>query len=186
MKNEKKENYTDKLKSQFELWERINEFGSSDPFYSDGVNLNLVRNHIIYYKKLIEETETPPYPEIYYRETPLKVDSNYIVGKDKILSDAKKAYLSDAKKAYNLLVSDPNYLYLLQKIPLLSEKQKADSAILAVIGYVNNLNAAIENEDYICMRRYRNPGTYVQSLADCADRIRKLPQEEVQLSLWTI
>lgn len=177
LKNKKKENYADKLKAQFKLWEHINKFGSSDPFYSDGVNLNLVRNHIIYYKKLIEETETPPYPEIYYRETPLKVDVNYIVGKDKILSDAKKAY--------SLLASDPNYLYLLQKIPLLSEKQKADSAILAVIGYVRNLNAAIENEDYICMRRYRNPGTYVQSLADCADRIRKLPQEEVQLSLWT-
>lgn len=176
MKNEKKENYADKLKSQFELWERINEFGSSDPFYSDGVNLNLVRNHIIYYKKLIEETETPPYPEIYYRETPLKVDANYIVRKDEILSDAKKAY--------SLLVSDPNYLYLLQKISLLSEKQKADTSIVAVVRYVQNLQSAIEKTDYISMRRYANPATYLDSFASCAERVRQLPQEEVQLSLF--
>lgn len=45
------------LKSEFDRWAHIKEFGTSDPFWSDGVNLNLVRNHILYYKKMIEENE---------------------------------------------------------------------------------------------------------------------------------
>lgn len=36
-------------------WNDIYQHGCSDPFYEDGVNLNLVRNHIIYYGRYLEE-----------------------------------------------------------------------------------------------------------------------------------
>ena len=35
------------LEQDFARWDYINEHGSSDPFWPDGVNMNLVRNHII-------------------------------------------------------------------------------------------------------------------------------------------
>lgn len=34
--------------NSFSHWEEVHKNGTSDPFYPDGVNLNLIRNHIIY------------------------------------------------------------------------------------------------------------------------------------------
>lgn len=170
-------NYAAELDEAFKHWEYVKECGASDPFYADGVNLNLIRNHIIYYKKMIEETTSLPYPDIYYREIPPEVDVDYIAKKDEILSDAKKVYV--------VLSTNSNYLYLLQKLPYLSEKQKSQSNIISVLRYVQNLQDAIDKIDYVCMRRYRNSHSYVEALANCAKRIREMPQEEVQLSLWT-
>ena len=36
-------------------WHELYENGTSDPFWADGVNLNLVHNHIRYYNKIIKE-----------------------------------------------------------------------------------------------------------------------------------
>lgn len=38
-----------------EHWKHINEKGCNDPFWPDGCNLNLARNHILYYRRKIEE-----------------------------------------------------------------------------------------------------------------------------------
>lgn len=40
---------------RYQHWQKLYEDGGSDPFYTDGANLALVRNHIIYYKKQMEE-----------------------------------------------------------------------------------------------------------------------------------
>lgn len=36
-------------------WECIYKYGCSDPFWPDGTNLNLIRNHCIYYKRQMDE-----------------------------------------------------------------------------------------------------------------------------------
>lgn len=36
-------------------WKYLNNNGCNDPFWPDGCNMNLTRNHIIYYRKQIEE-----------------------------------------------------------------------------------------------------------------------------------
>lgn len=36
-------------------WIKINENGCNDPFWADGVNMNLLRNHILYAKRKISE-----------------------------------------------------------------------------------------------------------------------------------
>lgn len=63
-------------------WKSINENGCSDPAWADGYNMNLVKNHILYYKKKISElcsTEDFRIPEEYYLPTPPEVDNNYMV-----------------------------------------------------------------------------------------------------------
>ena len=58
-------------------WHELYENGTSDPFWADGVNLNLVHNHIRYYNKIIKDrigkdaktaldklTSHPSYPEL--------------------------------------------------------------------------------------------------------------------------
>ena len=43
------------LKERFARWSEIEENGAKDPFWPDGVNINIVRSHILYYKKEIEQ-----------------------------------------------------------------------------------------------------------------------------------
>lgn len=55
-KKKEKENLAEGLAEAFERWEYLKEYGGSDPFYADGINMNLERNHIMYYKnKIVEE-----------------------------------------------------------------------------------------------------------------------------------
>ena len=37
------------IDERFRAWNQIAQHGCSDPGWPDGVNMNLVRNHIIYY-----------------------------------------------------------------------------------------------------------------------------------------
>lgn len=105
--------WTQGLTRSFQRWDHIYEFGCTDPFYEDGTNLNLVRNHIIHYKKEIEELLkeeqentffSTPYPDIYYRATPELVDYKYMARADEI-----REY---AKEQLALYEQDPNYHYI--------------------------------------------------------------------------
>ena len=62
-------------------WNYINENGCNDPFWPDGCNLNLTRNHIISYKRdiaeLCEKTGMT-LPEEYFLKVPPEVDDNYM------------------------------------------------------------------------------------------------------------
>lgn len=87
------------LEKAYAHWQRLYENGGSDPFWPDGVNLDLVRNHIIYFKGQIEET-CPLYmaDELYLRELPPEVDPNYMANPDKIREQARRslqAYQAD-------------------------------------------------------------------------------------------
>lgn len=69
------------LSSEKERWISICKSGCNDPAYSDGVNMNLVRNHMIYYKRKIQEIcnemETG-LPEEYYIAIPPTVSNGYM------------------------------------------------------------------------------------------------------------
>lgn len=83
------------LEREFKAWNTYYNYGGSDPFHEDGVNLSLIRNHIIYYKKMIEEEinnknnqlsfEEKSFPDIYYKETPPEIDYKYMAVPNKIL-----------------------------------------------------------------------------------------------------
>ena len=62
-------------------WEYKNENGCSDPFWTDGMNMNLNRNHIIYDKRKIAqicEEHGILIPEEMYLPTPPEVDDYYM------------------------------------------------------------------------------------------------------------
>ena len=45
------------IDERFRAWNQIAQHGCSDPGWPDGVNMNLVRNHIIYYYRLLHERQ---------------------------------------------------------------------------------------------------------------------------------
>ena len=50
------------IRDNLERYEYLRAHGGSDPFWSDGVNMNLCRKHVIYLRSRVE---TDLYPEYY-------------------------------------------------------------------------------------------------------------------------
>ena len=73
------EKYAQQIVREINQWNYILENGCNDPFWPDGTNMNLTRNHIISYKREIAEyceatgTELPPE---YYLPAPPEVNEN--------------------------------------------------------------------------------------------------------------
>lgn len=66
-------------------WKELNLHGGNDPCWNDGYNMNLVRNHILYYKYQIvelcqEQNWTLPYE--YYLPLPPVVPDAYMANKE--------------------------------------------------------------------------------------------------------
>ena len=62
-------------------WENLRVRGGQDPFWPDGVNMNLTRNHVIYAKRRLCEMATEhgwELPDEYYQQTPPEVDDGYM------------------------------------------------------------------------------------------------------------
>lgn len=166
MAKKNQENPLEELEKAYAQWQRLYENGGSDPFWPDGVNLNLVRNHIIYYKGQIKET-CPLYmaDEIYLRDLPPEVDQNYMANTDKIREQARRSL-----QAY---LADPNYQYLLRHQDSLSSKQSKELCVGAILGYVSGLQDAISRDKLTDMRRHREPERYLESFRDCAEKMRQ-------------
>lgn len=92
--------YAKDIIKELEVWNYINENGCQDPFWADGVNMNLVRNHIVYAKnqilQLAEKGEE--IPEEYYMPTPPEVDDNYIVKENKYYKERSKRLEQQGEK----------------------------------------------------------------------------------------
>ena len=150
-KRSKQTDYAVSLEQAYERWNHLKEYGGSDPFWPDGVSMNLVRNHIIYYKNELAKQENSLFalPEAYYRELPPETDCDYMARPDEIREDARKAM--------ERIDTDENLKYVREQSPNLSAQQIKQWCIPAIINYAENLRRAINEDDLVTMRRYRNP-----------------------------
>ena len=171
------EDYEASLKLSFSRWESLYQYGGSDPFWSDGCNLNLVRNHIINYKRLITETMPPEqYPEIYFRDTPPEVDRDYMARANEIRIKAK-ATLESFK-------ANPDYKFIRRHVDSLRPKDGRLDSIRRLINTVSGLEEAIAHGDFVTMRRFENPAHDMDSMATAAEYLREQPKKEEQISLF--
>lgn len=167
-KKSKQEDYAKSLEESFARWHYIYQNGGSDPFYTDGLNLNLVRNHIISYKRKIEETlEQENYPEVYFKEIPPEIDRDYMAREDEIRTFAKYSLNSYHNN------SDFKYLSK-QQINALCKAVLNETCIINVLNYVYGLERAIAEDDLVAMRRHCRPETYLSSFTSCANKLRKI------------
>ena len=167
MSNRKHEtDYAAELESSFARWDELFKNGGSDPFWTDGVSLNILRNHIIYYKEQLSEQENSliGLPEIYYRETPPEIDCNYMARPDEIRENARKAM--------ETIDSNEDLQFIREQFQTLSEQQIKEWYIPAVINYAENLRRAIREDDLVIMRRYENPERFLESFSAAARQIK--------------
>lgn len=145
------------LQDRFDRWEHLYTYGGSDPFYSDGLSMRLVRNHIAYYKNKIKEfcdERGIEYPEAYHRDMPPEVDRDYMAGKDEIRASAIKSL--------EIYESDESFNELEKLYPQINNKNKKQIA-RNILGYRQGLRQAVKENDYITMRRHMYPKRYLES-----------------------
>lgn len=161
MRVKNKDNVVQELIDGFEKWDVLYNYGGNDPMWSDGVNLNLVRNHIIAYKKRIEETLAPEdYPSIYYRDTPPKIEDDYMANSDEIRTTASQ--ILETWKDYFYLDELKNAKYYLDKYQLV------ETGIQPAVNRINVLEIAIKDDDLVTMRRLSNYGNQQLNDMECA------------------
>ena len=186
-KRTRAEELQENLQKDFQRWEYLNTHGGSDPLYEDGFNMNIVRNHIIYDKrKCQEELEEKYYPKEFFRETPPQVDNYYMARMDEIRENAKSSLL--------VYKADENYIFIMQNLGKLNERQKEQCHIGAVMGYITGLQSFINGNDYVGMRRHERPERYQDSFKYCRKQIeeylKEIPKEKVlptgQLTLFDL
>lgn len=170
MAKKEKTDYEAELIKEYERWEYLREYGGSDPFYDDAVNMNLTRNHIISAKGKLEELyggDKNLYPDIYFRELPPVTEDGYMARAGEIRDRAAEAlerYLSDA-----------NFQYLLYNRDLLDKKEAAKISIDNVLGYASSLAAALKEDDLVVMRRHaRGPERYLEAFAGYAEKVKQI------------
>lgn len=166
MEKHRKEELAESLRESYARYCHIAEHGCSDPLYEDGTNLNLVRNHIINYKRQCEtELATADYPKEYYLDTPEEVEQHYMVRPEEIRKQAKEAL-----RTYE---ADKNYRYLRNVVNGLTEEQGKATYIYRVLSYTTALRESIEKDDLVAMRRHRTCYA-VDSFKECRKRVESI------------
>ena len=152
--------------------------GGSDPFWADGVNLNLVRNHILYYRKRIDElSPDETRRELYHRELPPIVESEYMANPEEIRQKAKASLQK--------LEQDENYRYLRRKEKTLTPKQIEAANIRSLVAYVQGIRTALDKDDLVTLRRAGDVDWMVKCFAERVEQVRQMkPPENEQLSLF--
>lgn len=169
------------LVERYNRWQDLYKNGCFDPSYCDGVNLNLVRNHIHFAKrkieKLVEEHKELSFPAEYEKiEIPQEVSNNYMANPEKIIREAKETL--------SAMEEDENYKYLLSVKDDLTDKEKEKIYFSTVISYRKWLEDAIERNDLVYMRLYRkdNRGMRLNSFKECVERVKKCLENRSQVS----
>lgn len=141
----------------FSTWQKIYQNGCSDPSWEDGVNLNLVRNHIIAYYRVLDERAGEPVQlsllsaEQDYdvrRLLPPKVDSKYMARPNELLSGAQTTLTA--------IRNDENYQWIVSLRGQLSKNVEKNSCFTAVANYVDALEHAIMEKRFPRLRNYQN------------------------------
>lgn len=81
---DEKEKVIRRLIDSFQRWENLLRQGGQDPFATDGIDMNLVRNHIIADKQQIEKLFADKKPDIYHRPTPDVMPDTYMAKAEEI------------------------------------------------------------------------------------------------------
>jgi hypothetical protein len=129
MGNKKELDLEERLKQDYERWEHLREYGGSDPFWDDSVNMNLIRTHIINDKRQIAEkygTDYEKYPEIFFKELPPEVSDGFMTCAAEIRDQAAKAL--------DIYLSDANFQYLFLNKDRLSKKEAEVISLFNILG----------------------------------------------------
>lgn len=141
--------------------------GGSDPFYSDGYNMNSIRRRIEWKRQaVLDSISDGNIPEICKWDIPPEVPDDYMARADEIRMNA-----ANTLKVYR---ADEQYMWCKAHASELNPKELKRSCIESILGYVTGLERAIAEDDLITMRRHKHPNRYTDSFERGVQEIEKL------------
>lgn len=141
------------LEKDYARWEQVYMAGSKDPFWPDGVNANLCRNHILCGKRRIRELyPDAEMPEIYYRPLPQELPAEYMARKEELRSAALRSYTR--------YISDENFCFIRNHVERIPE---TDAVPFPVSWTVKMKKKQKETQDIL---------SYHTQAAGCSDKAR--------------
>jgi hypothetical protein len=152
------------LKDTLLRWERLRDEGGSDPFWTDGDNMNLLREQMIYLKKQI--LDAGGVPEKIEIKVPPITDKKYMARREEIIVNAKKAL--------DRMLSDENYRYTCKNERRMSPNESQKMNIGNIIGYVQRLQEAIDIDNVVEMRLFEKPDSYMESFSSCRKKMEDI------------
>ena len=166
-KDEVQEDFVAELKSCFDDWEYMKLNGCDDPNWEDGANMNLVRNHIYYYKqKILEKFGKDNLPEIYFKEDPPEVEEEYMA-KAELIKKLAPIRLAEYK-------TDENFKRLQMALDVLDEKTIEKLFIDTIVGYASGLELVISEGDFVTMRNHALGKGYFDSFERCVEELKNI------------
>lgn len=100
--SEQIEEFCSSIRREISHWKYLREHGCQDPFWSDGCNMNLTRNHILHYKSNIRKLCVENYIEFpmeYSIAVPPEVDMDYMAKNLEFPYRLKRQYTDMEKEA---------------------------------------------------------------------------------------
>lgn len=164
MKKDERAELESQLITLYEHWEDLHDNGGHDPLYADGVNLNLVRNNILYYRDQLKELDH--FPEIMERPVPPEMENTYMARAEEIRANAKNA-LQNYRQ-------DENYKYLCRHSAEVSMRDANNICLRSILNYVKGLEKDIREDDLVAMRRHESPERYKESFKFCREKMEKI------------
>ncbi|MCI9092426.1 MAG: hypothetical protein HFF36_01375 [Coprobacillus sp.] len=169
------------LEERFQHYEEVLENGCDDPLWADGLNLNLIRNHIIIAKRNIEEEfSIDEYPDVYYKKTPEKINDDYMVKADEIREKAKEVLM--------MFRSYPHLHELESASYYLDKNQLVNTGIEGALCLIKNLDEAMKEDNLVGMRRLsKNLDHKMKDFEKAFENLCEINmEEERQISLFEI
>lgn len=167
------------LIKDYARWHNLYENGGQDPFYSDGCNLNLIRNHIIFDKRRLDELEY--FPDAYNWELPDVVPNDYM---------ARPDYIRErANDALEKIRQDENYKYIVDNYKRVSKKVHEDLNLEFSYRFAEWLEKFIRADDLVNMRLRGVNGSWIFSVfkerrEQLEEAIRTLEVSERQFTIF--
>lgn len=156
-----------KLMAKFLEWENVKAEGSSSPVWTDGQELNYIRDSIIYLKREMESLDY--FPEAYYKETPPKMPQRYMVNAEEIRKRAKET-LKACKE-------NEDYQFIFCHGSVLDEQQKGWICLEGVLNSVLRLERMIRTDNLVEMKKYLEPDKYLKGFIVCRQGLEELLAE---------
>lgn len=168
------------LKKDYEHWNDVFQNGCNDPNWVDGMNLNLIRSHISYDKRMLEAyLSQEEMPELYFQKLPPKVNYDYIARPHEIM---KKAI-----EYYDTCISIEGWNKLLDALDFLDSRNPEQESMRLFIQRIKWLKESIDSENYVEMRRYKELDDAVQKIQEFSNMLDEMElQGSEQMSLFQI
>ena len=93
------------LQERYKRWLHIRKEGCSDPYWADGANLYLVRNHCLYYRSQIAElcdTYGFSYPKSYFRPLQPELPMDFMAKPRKLVIEESDSTSQNYNKSAQL------------------------------------------------------------------------------------